>query len=160
MQKNIQKHWRIQETRRIQKHWRIQKTRRILKTWRIQNLWQMLKTWRIQNLCRLQKCWRSRKSRRTRWRIVLLFRLGRICNCWLLSGPTDGLVLLLAYVLNRLHVDSKWGMVPQCPAFMGGLSPVLYQLLVLARHASKWSNLWRRPNLWRPPEISLISVKP
>ncbi len=24
----------------------------------------------------------------------------------------------------------------------------------------KWLNLWRRPNLWRPPEISLISVKP
>jgi hypothetical protein len=45
-------------------------------------------------------------------------------------------------------------MVPQCPAFIGGLSPVLYWLLVPAPHASKWSNLWR------PPEISLISVKP
>ncbi len=101
-----------------------------------------------------RQCWRCRKSRRTRWRIALLFRLGGICNCWLLSGPADGLVLLLADVLNRIHVDSKWGMVSQCPAFMGGLSPVLYQLLVPARHASKWSNLWR------PPEISLISVKP
>ncbi len=48
----------------------------------------------------------------------------------------------------------------QCPAFMGELSPVLYRLLVPACHASKWANLQRRPNLWRPPEISLISVKP
>ncbi len=143
----------------------------MLKTWHILNLWPLLKTWRIQNLWRQQKnvgaqeklgarqCWCSRKSRRTRWRIAFLFRLGRICSCWLLSGPADGLVLLLADVLNRVHVDSKWGMVPQCP-FMGRLSPVLYRLLVPAHYASKWSNLWRRPNLWRPPEISLISVKP
>ncbi len=108
----------------------------------------------------LQKCWRSRKSRQTRWRIASLFRLGRICNCWILSGPADGLVLLLADVWNRVHVDFKWGMVPQCPAFMGGLSPILYRLLVPARHASKWSNIWRRPNLWCLPEISLVSVKP
>jgi hypothetical protein len=33
------------------------------------------------------------------------------------------------------------------PAFMGELSPVPYRLLVPARHAQKWSNLWRRPNL-------------
>ncbi len=179
-----QKHWRIQKTQWIPKHWRlqnlwrmptpwrIQNLWRMVKTWRIQNLWRMLKTWRIQNVWRmpkpcgiqnlwhLQKCWRSRKSRRTPWRIALLFRLVRICNCWLLSGPADGLVLLLAEVLNCVHVDSKWGMVPQCPAFMCGLSPVLYRLLVSTWHASKWSNLWRRPNLWRPPEISLISVKP
>ncbi len=82
-----------------------------------------------------RQCWHSRKSRRTRWRIALLLRLGGICNCWLLSGPADGLVLLLADVLNRVHVDSKWEMVPQCPAFMGGLSPVLYRLFVPARHA-------------------------
>ncbi len=25
---------------------------------------------------------------------------------------------------------------------------------------SKWSNLWRRPDTWHPPEISLISTKP
>ena len=37
---------------------------------------------------------------------------------------------------------------------MDGLSPVLYRLLVPARHAQKWLNLWRLP------EISLISVKP
>ncbi len=114
----------------------------------------------VQEKLGARQCWRSRKSRQTRWRIALLFRLGRICNCSLLSGPSDGLVLFLSDVLNRIHVDSKWGMVPQCLAFMGRLSPVLYQLLVPARHASKWSNLWHRPNLWCPPEISLISVKP
>ncbi len=38
------------------------------------------------------------------------------------------------------HVVSKWGMVSWCPAFMGGLSPILYRLFVPARHAKKWPN--------------------
>ncbi len=63
-------------------------------------------------------------------------------------------------MLNLEHVVSKWGMSYLGPAFMGGLSPVPYRLLVPDRHAQKWLNLWPRPNLWRPPEISLISVKP
>jgi hypothetical protein len=64
----------------------------------------------------------------------LSVRLDRICNCWLHSDPADCLVLLLADALNRVHVDSKWGMVPLCPAFMGRLSPVRTGLFVLARH--------------------------
>ncbi len=93
-------------------------------------------------------------------RIAWMFRLGEICNCWLLSCPADGLVLLLADVLNHVHLDSKWGRSSLCPAFMCGLSSVLYRLLVPARHTQKWSKVWRRPKYWRLPEISLISVRP
>ncbi len=92
--------------------------------------------------------------------MALLFRLGGICNCWLLSCPTDGLVLLLADVLNCIHVDSKWGRNSLCPAFLCGFSPFMYQLLVLARHTKKWSKVWSRPKYWRLPKISLISVRP
>ncbi len=86
------------------KPWRIQNLWRMLKTWRIRNLWRIPKPWRIPNLWGLQKCWRSRKSRWTHWGTALLFRHGRIWNCWLLSGLADGLVLLLADVLNHVHV--------------------------------------------------------
>jgi hypothetical protein len=51
-------------------------------------------------------------------------------------------------------------MVPLCLAFMGGLSPVLYWPVCTGPPCSKWSNLWRMPNLWRRPKISLILVKP
>jgi hypothetical protein len=57
-------------------------------------------------------------------------------------------------MLNCVHVVSKSGMSPPCPAFMGGLSSVPCRLLVPARHAQKWSKTRR------PPEIPLISVKP
>jgi hypothetical protein len=42
---------------------------------------------------------------------------------------------------------------------MGGLSPVLYRLLS-ARHAQKWSKLWRLSKPWRPPGFSLFSPEP
>jgi hypothetical protein len=45
-------------------------------------------------------------------------------------------------------------MVPLCPAFMGGVPPVLYRLVCTGPPCSKWSNLWS------PPKISLILVKP
>ncbi len=144
----IQKHWRLVKTWRMLKTWRIQNIRRMLKTWRIQNIRRMLKTWRLEKYWRLQKCWRRRKSRRTCWRTALLFRLGRICNCSLLSGPADEHVLLLADVLNLVHVVSKWRMVLQCPAFMGGLSSRTVPAVCTSPPWSKWSNLWRRPNTW------------
>jgi hypothetical protein len=34
-----------------------------------------------------------------------------------------------------LHVVAKCGVASACSTFMGGLSPVLYQLVVPARHA-------------------------
>jgi hypothetical protein len=52
MQKNTQKHWRLQNL------WRM------LKTWLIQNLWQMRKTWCMEKCWRLQKCWRTGKTMR------------------------------------------------------------------------------------------------
>ncbi len=42
---------------------------------------------------------------------------------------------------------------------MGGLSPVLYRLLVPARLAKKWSKSTRQPNIRQPPGIPQISVK-
>jgi hypothetical protein len=42
---------------------------------------------------------------------------------------------------------------------MGGLSPILYRLLVPACHAKKWSKSTRQPKVRLPPGIPLISVK-
>ncbi len=75
---------------------------------------------------------------------------GRISNCWLLPGPAD------EYVSSSLmwwitHVVSKWGVSSSHLAFMGGLSPVLYRLLVPACHAKKWSKSTRQPKIRRPP---------
>ncbi len=72
----------------------------------------------------------------------LLFRHGGNSNCWFLPGPADEHVLLLIDVMNLEHVVSRWGIAPQCPAFMGGLSPELYRLLVPARHAKKWPKFY------------------
>jgi hypothetical protein len=40
-------------------------------------------------------------------------------------------------VLLSLRAVVKCGIASSCPAFMGGLSPVLYRLIVPARHAEK-----------------------
>ncbi len=140
------------------------KTRRMVKTLRLSKSLHLAKSLRLsKSLClvkyqHLWKCWRSRKVG-SPLKNSLLFRLRRILNCWLLPGPADELVLLLVDVLNLEHVVSKWGMVPQCPAFMGELSPVLYRLLVQAHHAQKWSKSMRQPKIRHPHEIPLISVK-
>ncbi len=126
----IQKHWHLVKTWRMLKTWRIPNLRRMVKTWRlVKTLWmaktwrlvktrRMVKTWRIQNIRRPQNCWRRRKSRRTRWRTALLFRLGRICNCWLLSGPADEHVLLLVDVeLRKCSLQVRNG--SPMPSFYG-----------------------------------------
>ncbi len=46
------------------------------------------------------------------------------------------------------------------PCFYGWTLSRTVQAVCTVPPHSKWSNLWRSPNLWRPPEISLISVKP
>jgi hypothetical protein len=46
----------------------------------------------------------------------------------------------LLMVLPSVHAVSKWGIASGCPAFMGGLSPVLYRLIVLSRHAENVQN--------------------
>ncbi len=149
MQKNIQKY----RCRKIYtKTWRMPKIWRMQKTWRPKNQWRLVKCWRLLKCQRPWKCWRSRKGRRTR--CITPYCLGSA------EFPTAdfSLVPLMStfsslLMLNRVHVDSKWGMVPQRPAFMGGLS----SHTVPARHSQRWSNLWRRPNTWRPPGFSLFS---
>ncbi len=107
-----------------------------------------------------RQCWCSRKSGRTRWRIAFLFRLGRICNCWLLSGPADGSHARPCWCDEsrtcRLQVRNGSPM----PCFYGRTLCHTVPAAAPARHTQKWSNLWRMPNLWRPPKISLILVKP
>jgi hypothetical protein len=43
---------------------------------------------------------------------------------------------------------------------MGVLSSLTVPAVCTGPPCSKWSNLWRRPNTWHPPEISLFSAKP
>ncbi len=56
--------------------------------------------------------------------------------------------------LNLLHVVSKWGMAPQCPAFMGRLSSCTVPAVCTGPQCSKWSNLWRRSNTWHLPALN------
>jgi hypothetical protein len=44
-------------------------------------------------------------------------------------------------VLIPSHAVAKCGVASGCPAFMGRLSPVLYRLVVPARHAENVTNL-------------------
>jgi hypothetical protein len=43
-------------------------------------------------------------------------------------------------VLLSFHAVAKCGVASGRPAFMGGLSPVLYRLIVPARHAENVTN--------------------
>ncbi len=43
-------------------------------------------------------------------------------------------------VLLSVHAVVKWGIASSCPAFMGGLSPVLYRLVVPAHYAENVQN--------------------
>ncbi len=43
-------------------------------------------------------------------------------------------------VLLSVHAVVKWGIASSCPAFRGGLSPVLYRLVVPARQAENVKN--------------------
>ena len=132
------------KSRRMVKTRHLVKTRRMVKTRLQVKTWGMVKTQRPSNLWRLakcrrpQKCWRSRKSGRIFWRTP--YCLGSAES----ATADSSLVPLMStfsslLMLNHVHVVSKRGMSPPCPAFMGGLSPVPCRLLVLARHAQKWS---------------------
>ncbi len=82
--------------------------------------------------------WRRQKLAET-LKNCLTVRLGRICSSRLLSG--------LMMVLLSVHADVKWGPASLCTAFMGRLSPALYRLVVLARHAEKGQNLGGYQNI-------------
>ena len=51
------------------------------------------------------------------------------------QAPLMVLYFSLMKVLLPVHVDVKWGKASLCPAFMGGLFPVLYRLVVPTHHA-------------------------
>ncbi len=83
----------------------------------------------------------------------LLFRLGRISNCWLLPGPADEHVLLLVDVMNlACSLQVRNGLL--MPSFYVGLSPIPYWLFVLARYAKKWLKFMRQPKVWIPRQIT------
>jgi hypothetical protein len=168
--KYVQKHWRTVKTQRMAKTRRPVKTRRMIKTRRMAKTrrpvktWRMVKTrrpvktqrmvkpqcpsnlWRLVKYQRPWKYWRSRKSRRICWRTPYCLDSAE-------SAAADfSLVPLMStfsslLMLNCVHVVSKSGMSPPCPAFMGGLSSVPCRLLVPARHAQKWSKTRRRQKL-------------
>ncbi len=153
------KTWRIQNIRRMVKTWRMPKTLRMVKTWRIQNIRQMLKTWRLGKYWRPWKCWRSRKSRRPTEELPYCLGSAEYSTADFSLDPLMSTFSSLL-MLNHVHVVSKWRMVLQCSAFMGGISSCTVPAVCTSLPCSKWSNLWRRPNTWRLPEILLFSAKP
>jgi hypothetical protein len=50
-------------------------------------------------------------------------------------------------MLLSVHAVVKWGINSLCPAFMVGLSPVLYRLVLLARHAENVQNFGAYQNI-------------
>ncbi len=142
----------------IQKHWRMLKPWGMLKPWRIQKHWRMQKYWRMEKTRRLPMLAQQEKVGRDAEELPYCYARQTLQQLTSLR-PRDGLVLLLADLLIRVHVVSKWGGISLCPAFMGRLSPVLYRLVYTGLPCSKWWKLCRLPNLWRPPKISLILVK-
>jgi len=93
----------------------------------------LTKCWRRQNIV-VEKISVSTKSWRRRRMIPLLFGLAE-------STATDfsQTSLKISYVslmvLIPLHAVAKCGVASGHPAFLGGLSPVLYRLIVPACHA-------------------------
>jgi hypothetical protein len=151
---------RPEKIRRMVKSLRPEKIRRMVKSLRPEKIRGMVKSSRALKSPRLVKYWRSWKSRRN-WKS----RRPAYCLGSAESPIADfSLVPLMSTFCSSLmwwisHVVSKWGGSSGCPAFMGGLSPVLYRLFVPARHAKKWPKSTRQPKVWLPPGIPLISVK-
>jgi hypothetical protein len=79
------------------------------------------------------KCWCRRR------RIPLLFGSAEST-----AADFSQTLLKISYVslmvLLSLHAVAKCGVASSRPAFMGGLSPVLYRLFVQARHAENVTN--------------------
>jgi hypothetical protein len=96
------------------------------------------KCWRQKNthvdkILVLTKCWRRNRM------IPLLFGLAEFT-----AADFSQTLLKISYVskmvLIPLHAVTKCGVASGRPAFMGGLSPALYWLIVPARHAENVTN--------------------
>jgi hypothetical protein len=87
----------------------------------------------------------------------------------LLFGPAESTAadfsqtsLMFSYVSQKVlippHAVAKCAVATCCPAFMGGLSPALYWLIVPARHAENVTNIGV-DKILAPAKISLIFAK-
>ncbi len=93
------------------------------------------------------KCWRRKNGADTEESPYCLARQ----NPQLLASAGLLALLKISYlslmVLLSLHAVVKWGIASSRPAFMGGLSPVLYRLIVLVRHAENVQNFGAWQNI-------------
>jgi hypothetical protein len=60
--------------------------------------------------------------------------------------------------MNRVHGRLQVRIGSPVPCFYGRTLSRAVPAACTGPPCLKWSNLWCRPNLWRPPKISLISV--
>jgi hypothetical protein len=110
------------------------------------------KSWRLQNLAVVKKlaqtkCWYRRR------RIPLLFGLAESTAADF-SQTSLKISFVSLMVLLSFHAVIKCGVASSCPAFMGRLSPILYRLIVPARHAElKTSQILAPTKYLRPPKI-------
>ncbi len=79
------------------------------------------------------KCWRRRR------RISLLFGPAESTAADFSQTPLK-ISYVSLMVLLSVHAVVKCVVASSCPAFMGGLSPVLYWLIVLAHYAENVTN--------------------
>ncbi len=106
------------------------------------------------------------------WRPLTIWARG---NLQLLTSSWSGwraLVQILVDVLPLRHVDPKWDHSSSCSAFMGGVFPVLYRLVVPARHAKIYAGvqilggranfhqfLWKLKNSISAPKCPITEPK-
>jgi hypothetical protein len=90
------------------------------------------KYWRRQNVG-VNKTLALTKSWRRRGRILLLFGLRESTAADF--SQTSLKISFFSLMVFSLHVVAKCGVASACSNFMGGLSPLLYRLVVPARHA-------------------------
>ncbi len=80
-------------------------------------------------------------------RIFLLLGLARSTGADFSQTPLMVSYFSLMVMLLSVHAIFKWGIASLCPAFVGRLSLVLYQLVVPARHAENvYQNIGARLN--------------
>ncbi len=82
----------------------------------------------------------STKNCRIRGRILLLFG-SAVSTAADFSQTSLKISYVSLMVFIPLHAVAKCGIASGRPAFMGGLSPVLYWLIVLAHHAENVTNI-------------------
>jgi hypothetical protein len=133
--------------------------------------------------------WQKYRHTIESWRVLKFPRLAKISaekfggpltiwarrNPQLLTSSWSGwraLVQILVDVLPLRHADPKWDHSSSHSAFMGGVSPVLYRLVVPARHAKIYAGvqiiggrayfhqfLWKLKNSISAPKCPITEAK-